>query len=86
MRTCHTIESCIKHTYLRLNHASCIYSHAQVTNSIFKREVVSFSEIYEASTFKMDMTTASISVFDKTDESRWKMLGNASSGRATAVE
>jgi hypothetical protein len=47
---------------------------------------VSFSEIYEASTFKMDMTTASISVFDKTDESRWKMLGSASSGRATAVE
>ncbi len=58
----------------------------QVTNSIFKREVVSFSEIYESSTFKMDMTTASIAVFDKTDESRWKILGSASSGRVTAVE
>ena len=51
----------------------CVYM--QVTNSIFKRDVVSFSEIYEGTNFKMDMTTASVSVYDKSDPDRWKMLG-----------
>ena len=45
----------------------------QVTNSIYKRETVTYSEIYEGTNFKMDMTTASVPVYDKTDPNRWKM-------------
>ena len=45
----------------------------QVTNSIYKRETVTYSEIYEGTNFRMDMTTASVPVYDKTDPNRWKM-------------
>lgn len=47
----------------------------QVTNSIFRRTTVAFSEVYEGTNFKMAMTTASVPAYDKSDPNRWKIIG-----------
>ena len=47
----------------------------QVTNSVFQRTTVAFSEIYEGTNFKMAMTTASVPAYDKSDPARWKIIG-----------
>jgi uncharacterized protein YegL len=50
----------------------------QAANAIAKRDVVTFSEVYEGANFPMRMTTASVPVYDKTtDPSRWRFLGVA---------
>lgn len=54
---------------------SAFSRYFQATNAIQKREYFSFSEIYEGTNFPMEMTTAVAPVYDKTDPSRWKMLG-----------
>jgi len=47
----------------------------QVTNSVFRRTTVAFSEVYEGTNFKMAMTTASVPTYDKSDPNRWKIIG-----------
>merc|ERR1719409_464551 len=50
----------------------------QAANAIAKRDVVTFSEVYEGANFPMRMTTASVPVYDKTtDPNRWRFLGVA---------
>ena len=49
----------------------------QTVNAKTRREVVSYSEIYEGANFPMRMTTAAVPIYDKRDSSRWKFLGVA---------
>ena len=54
---------------------SAFSGYFQTHNAHFKREVLSFSEIYEGRNLPMLMTTATVPVYDKADASNWKMLG-----------
>ena len=56
-------------------------SYLQTKNALKKRNVLAFSEVYGTSwdgvTTGMDVATAGMSVYDKSDANRWKFLGVA---------
>lgn len=54
---------------------SAFSRYFQTTNAIQKRDVISYTEIYEGATFPMELTTASQPVYDKSDPNRWKFMG-----------
>ena len=53
--------------------------HGQVANTLKKRDVVTYSEIYGMSwdgiTTGMEVSTAGVPVYDKRDTDRWVFLG-----------
>ena len=65
-------------TEIELTRALASFSrYFQASNSILKRDVVGFSELYTGRNFPIRMFTATAQIYDKSDADRWRFLGVA---------